>query len=337
LALVYLAYMLYEWNDLDGALAQVMEGIECCKRWGDFGLVVDGYLALARVQQARGDAAGVRDAIADARRPIEDAIAKARRMAMQARTDDIAWETYRIEATQAHLWLIQGDVEAVTRWVTRQVREGKLGDDDIHMHLVLPWLLIVQGEPEEALRLLALLLPRAETAVSVGMRIDVLAVQACAYLALGDTEQALATLAQALLLAEPGRYVRILVDKGPLMAELLSAFSHRSSLADPLRTYVNQLLAAFKGEHLDATASRALDLRPDTLKPETHLVEPLSERELDVLRLIAANLSNQEIADALFVSVNTIKTHVKRLYAKLNVHNRIAAIERAAELDLLPR
>jgi LuxR family maltose regulon positive regulatory protein len=289
----------------------------------------------------------VRDAMADAMRPIDEAVAKSGRMAMPARTDEIAWETYRVEATQAHLWLIQGDVESAGRWAARQVRAGKLGDDDIHMNLVLPRLRIAQGEPEQALELLALLLPRAETTVSVGMRIDVLAVQACAYWALGDTRRALATAAQALALAEPGGYVRVLVDKGPLMAELLSEFIHQPSLADSLRTYVSRLLAAFNREHPDLTSPHALDPKPETpkpktlkletLKPETLLLEPLSDRELDVMRLIAANLSNQEIADALFVSVNTVKTHIKRLYAKMGVHNRIGAITRATELGLLPR
>jgi LuxR family maltose regulon positive regulatory protein len=118
-------------------------------------------------------------------------------------------------------------------------------------------------------------------------------------------------------LAEPEGYVRIFVDEGPPMASLLRVAA-KQGIA---RTYVRRLLAAVNKTKDGAPASQAL-------------IEPLSERELDVLRLLATDLGGPEIARELVVSLNTVRTHTKNIYAKLGVNNRRAAVRRAAELDL---
>jgi LuxR family maltose regulon positive regulatory protein len=136
----------------------------------------------------------------------------------------------------------------------------------------------------------------------------------------GDIPAALAPLERALTLAEPEGYVRIFVDEGPPMAVLLEeAAEHRIAPA-----YVRRLLTAF-GKTEDRTPA------------ERVVIEPLSERELDVLRLLGTDLDGPEIARELMVSPNTMRTHTKNIYAKLGVNNRRAAVRRAEELDLLSR
>jgi LuxR family maltose regulon positive regulatory protein len=134
-----------------------------------------------------------------------------------------------------------------------------------------------------------------------------------------DPDQALHALERALSLAEPEGYVRIFVDEGAPMAELLSQAAERGIAPN----YVRELLSAF-----DVPEPK----KPHRTQP---LVEPLSDREIEVLRLAAAGLSNREIAEQLYISINTVKAHTKSVYRKLDVHNRTQAINRAQELGLL--
>jgi LuxR family maltose regulon positive regulatory protein len=136
----------------------------------------------------------------------------------------------------------------------------------------------------------------------------------------GNVAAALAPLERALTLAEPEGYVRILVDEGPPMEVLLGAAAKRRIAPN----HVRRLLTAFGKGPDRTTASRVL-------------IEPLSERELDVLRLLATDLGGPDIARRLIVSLNTVRTHTRNIYAKLGVNNRRAAVHRAQELDLLAR
>jgi LuxR family maltose regulon positive regulatory protein len=142
----------------------------------------------------------------------------------------------------------------------------------------------------------------------------------------GDTDQAITALEKALTLAKPAGFIRIFVDEGPLMARLLYETLSRGIAPD----YVRRLLAAFpvtEPEQPDVSKTRA---------PNSELIEPLSERELEVLQLIAEGLTNPEIASRLFLALNTVKTHAGNIYGKLNVHSRTQAIARAQVLGLLP-
>jgi LuxR family maltose regulon positive regulatory protein len=136
----------------------------------------------------------------------------------------------------------------------------------------------------------------------------------------GDVPAAMVPLERALALAEPEGYVRKFVDEGAPMAVLLEAAAARG--ISP--SYVRRLLNAF-GSNESRTPGKQ------------NLIEPLSERELDVLRLLATDLGGPEIARELVVSLNTVRTHTKNIYTKLGVNNRRAAVRRAEELDLLPR
>ena len=170
---------------------------------------------------------------------------------------------------------------------------------------------------QEATRLLERLLQAAEAGQRTGSVIEILVLQALTRQARDDVPAALAALRRALTLAEPEGYVRIFADEGPPMASLLRA-------AAKLRIaprYVRRLLAAVNKTEDSTPASQGL-------------TEPLSERELDVLRLLGTDLGGPEIARELIVSLNTVRTHTKNIYAKLGVNNRRAAVRRARELDL---
>jgi LuxR family maltose regulon positive regulatory protein len=135
----------------------------------------------------------------------------------------------------------------------------------------------------------------------------------------GDISPALASLERALVLAEPEGYLRIFVDEGPPIAELLEKVLDTKTAVP--RAYMKKLLSAFR--------LNKLAIEDDAL------VENLSERELYVLRLIAAGLSNKKIMEELFLSLSTVKTHIRNIYSKLNVHSRTEAIIKARELNLL--
>jgi LuxR family maltose regulon positive regulatory protein len=148
-----------------------------------------------------------------------------------------------------------------------------------------------------------------------------------AFQARGDPDEALITLEQALTLAEQGGFIRIFVDEGPPMARLLYEALTRGIAPQ----YARRLLAAFPA------AKRAQAGPPKTHVPQSALIEPLSGRELEVLRLIAAGLTNREIAARLFISLNTVKAHTRNIYGKLSVHSRTQAVARSQQLGLLPR
>jgi LuxR family maltose regulon positive regulatory protein len=157
--------------------------------------------------------------------------------------------------------------------------------------------------------------------------VEILMLKALALQAGGDTEQALTALERALSLAEPEGFIRAFCDEGPPMARLLYQAAARGIAPE----YTRRLLAAFPVAESEQTGPSK------TQPPKSELIEPLSERELEVLQLIAAGLTNSEIASRLFLSPNTVKVHTHNIYGKLNVHSRTQAIARSQELGLLPR
>jgi LuxR family maltose regulon positive regulatory protein len=220
-------------------------------------------------------------------------------------------------------------LEAVEQWVgARGLRtdgEIKSMNDEIE-RLVWVRLLIIQNEPDQALKLLARLLHAAEDGGRRGRVIEILALQALARGALGDTQQALISLERSLYLAEPEGYIRLFVDEGAPMAALLHKAAARGIAPD----YANQLLAAFGAGEVEMAPPRLPPSPPSPLP-----LEPLSDRELEVLRLLNTDLSAPEIAAELVVSVNTVRTHIKHIYSKLDAHSRYQAVERAKDLGLL--
>jgi LuxR family maltose regulon positive regulatory protein len=307
-----LAGVLYEWNDLERAAALLEQGLALGKRWASWDILLSGYVTLANValaQRAPDRAMAQLDAL----------------VAYAEEREEIEWALPAVAAHRALLDVRRGNVEAAARWaVTCPLDDGTpiayVQENDA---LVLAHVWLAEGKLTSAAQLLERLLAANEAAERWGRVIRVLVLRALVYAAQEQREAAVDTLTRALELAEPEGYVRTFVDAGAPLRTLLEDVA-------VLPAYVARLRAAF-------TESPAPEPPEPAAKPASAqpLVEPLTERELDVLRLIAQGLTNQEIADALFISVNTVKTHAKHIYDKLNVRNRAQATIRATELGLL--
>jgi LuxR family maltose regulon positive regulatory protein len=186
-------------------------------------------------------------------------------------------------------------------------------------------ILIAQGRLDDATRLLQRLFEAAEAGRHTTRSIETLLLQALAFHAGDNTSQAMVTLERALSLGEPGGYVRIFVDEGPPMAHLLYQALTRGIAAD----YARRLLAAFPASEPQKTDSTTAQVAG------SDLIEPLTDRELEILELIAEGLTNPEIATKLFLSLHTVKTHTHNIYGKLGVHNRTQAVTKAGALGIL--
>jgi len=179
----------------------------------------------------------------------------------------------------------------------------------------------------EVLGLLERLLKAAQEGGRTGSVIEILVLQALAHQAQGDLPAALLPLHQALTLAEPEGYFRMFVGEGLLMAQLLQEAAAHGIMPG----YTGKLLAAFKTQG-QGSASPSL---VSTIPTSQTLIEPLSQRELDILRLFKTELSGPEIADELVIALSTVRSHTKSIFSKLDVNNRRAAVRRAAELNLM--
>ena len=271
-------------------------------------------VAMARIREAEGDPVGALDLLNEAERLY---------------MGDFFPNVRPVPALKARVWTAQGSLGEALGWAREQ---GLSVDDDLSYlrefeHITLARVLLAQYQAEraeasihQATRLLERLLPAAEEGGRTGRVIEILVLRALAHQALGDIRAALACLERAVTLAEPEGYVRIFVDEGPPMASLLKVLA-RQGIA---RNYVLLLLAAVSETGHDSPVRQAL-------------IDPLSERELDVLRLLGTDLDGPDIARELTVSLNTVRTHTKNIYAKLAVTSRRAAVRRAQELDLLSR
>ena len=318
--------VLCEWHDLEAATRLAKQGVELCRQWGWTELFVDCCVYLASALQAAGDEQGALDAIQEAKQA-------ARRVS--------PWYVTTVGVFEVWIRLEQGDIASASRWATAQEDELSIGDEPDSQHvaryLALVRVLITQawgqtgGERDRlnstwedkldrAIQSLTRLLQAAETEGQMMRTIEILILQALAFQTLGRIEQALTALERAISIAEPGGYVRIFVAKGALMAKLLQKAAAHGVAAG----YVSKLLAAF--------GKAAPPLLPH---PSPPLIEPLSKRELEVLRLVAAGLSNREIAAELFLAVGTVKKYTSNIYGKLNVRQRTQAVARARELGLL--
>ena len=244
-------------------------------------------------------------------------------------TPDFSPHVRPISAIRARVLIAQGSVGDALHWVQEQ---GLSADDDLSYlrefeHITLARVLLAQSaaEPDqgtlaEAIDLLERLRLAAEEGGRTGSVIEILVLQALALRMRDDARAALPPLERALALAEPEGYVRMFVDEGSAMASLLDAAEQQGIARD----YVRRLQNALSGtEQRAPTAQR--------------LVDPLSQRELDVLRLLGTDLGGPDIARELVLSLNTVRTHTRNIYAKLGVNSRRAAVRRAEELDLLSR
>ncbi len=327
-ALIGLGDILREWNDLEAAERHLADGIDLANQWGQV-WALTGYIALARLWQAQGKAAEARQAMAKALQKVHH-------------RDFSRISRLAVEMSEAWLALNQGDLPLARRWAERRgqgVDPAELDQshdfEKYHMrkyeYPVLARLWIAEGRPAQALALLDQALPKVEAQKRPALVIDFHLLRAQALSALKQTGQALPILEQALTQAEPENYVRLLVDEGEPLRRLLTDFRPWAEKHNArLTSYVEKLLAAF-----GQPPSPQPPLSRPRQAPSPLAAEALSEREMEVLRLLATSLSAAEIADELTVAVSTVRSHTKNIYGKLGVSGRLEALQRARELNLL--
>ena len=319
-----MAGVLYERGDLDAALEHATDGIALSRQLVYTPPLATGLVTLAWIRQRQGDQAGALDALGEAER-------------VQI-SPGVVGLINPVPAERARLALAHGDVDTAARWV----RGRGLGVEDEpsypreREHLVLARVLLADQAPEQALGLLERLHARAVVQGRTGSVIEVRTLQALALSAAGDQAGALDALAETLALAAPEGYLRVFADEGPPMAallrQLLAARRQEGPASGDLpRDHLARLVDAFE--------QAGLPVRPPVRRGGVAvpgLVEPLTERELDVLRLLAAGAPNRAIAEELVVSLDTVKRHVSHLFSKLEVANRTQAVARARQVGLLP-
>ena len=323
-AQVGMATVLYERDELGAALGHASDGIALCRRLVYTPPLVTGLVTLAWIRQAQGDQAGALDALGQAER-------------LQL-SPTVIGLLNPAPAERARLALAHGDLDSAARWV--RARGLAVEDEPSYPrereYLVLARVLLATQAPEQALGLLGRLGALAAAQGRTGSVIQVRTLQALALDAGGDEQGALDALAEALALAAPAGYLRVFVDEGPPMAALLRRLVAAKSPGQAGRDgdvppgYLGRLVRAFgtPGIPPGSPAGRAAGV-------VAGLMEPLTERELEVLGLLGAGSSNRQIAGELFVTVETVKKHVSHVLDKLGAANRTQAVARARQLGLL--
>ncbi len=307
--------VLAELNDLDGAAHHAKKGAELTERGRDLGMIGWSNLCLARVFFSRGDMAGAEEIV--------------QKMENIARDSSVPpWISNLMTARQARIWLAEDKLETVSDWVDERGLEADEEPKYLHEteYIVLARFLIAQGRLDEATTHLQRLLEATEAGGRTSRVIEILILQALASQAGGDSVRAMTKVERALTLGEPEGFVRIFVDEGSPMARLLQAALNQGVAPK----YIRRILAAFSSD---------VPVQVDTASSQTDqskLIEPLSERELEVLQLIAEGLTNQAIASRLFLSRNTVKVHARNINGKLGVHSRTQAVAKARALGILP-
>jgi len=317
---IRLGEIMREWNELDSAEQFILKGIELGKAGGNLDIVMTGYRFLSRVKQSQGDGAGAWAAM----KAFEEI----------AISFNVPIMFFGAVARKARLSLAQGDLAPVEEWA--QQYESFTGKDpaflDEFSMITLARLHLAQSRITEAIALLGQFREDAEAAERMGSVIEILILEALAFAAQGDDRRALTSLERALTLSEPEGYIRLFVDEGEPMRQLMTEYQSEikkqtanglDGQSSYLLAYINRLLAVFP--------QPAHSEKPG---PVT-MPEPLSERELDILRLIATGRTNQEIAEILVIAVSTVKSHINNLYGKLGTNRRTQAIAIARDLGLL--
>ena len=295
-----LARIFYEWNDLDAAEQHGQQALQQARRYDR---VIDRFIGcevfLARLKLARGD--------------VDDAAAMLAEAQQSARQGNFTLRLPEIAAARVRVLLQQGQVDAAAQLAQQY-----------ELPLSRARVLLAKGDPPAALAVLRPFREQMEAKGWADERLRATVLEALAAHAQGAKDRAMQALGDALAMAEPGGFIRLFVDEGAPMAELLTEAAARGLMPD----YVGRLLSAFTADQPQPEPEPAPSLSPP-------LSEPLTERELEVLRLIAEGLSNQEICERLFLALDTVKGHNRRIFSKLQVQRRTEAIARARELGLL--
>jgi LuxR family transcriptional regulator, maltose regulon positive regulatory protein len=295
-----LARVLHEWNDLDAAEQHGRQSLHLARQYDT---VIDRFVTcevfLARLKLAQGDVAGAAAILAQA--------------SQSARQQNFVYRIPEVAAAQVLTLLRQGNLAAAAHLA--QAHDLPLSQARVHL---------AQGDPSAALAVLSPWRRQVEAKGWEDERLKVMVLQAVALQAHGEKDKAVQLLFDALALAEPGGFIRLFVDEGLPMAQLLFEAAAYGMMPE----YIGKLLAVFEAEE---QKSEDKSDRP----PAQPLIEPLSQRELEVLHLIAQGFSNQEMSERLFLALDTVKGHNRKIFGKLQVQRRTEAVARARELGLL--
>jgi LuxR family maltose regulon positive regulatory protein len=295
-----LARIFYEWNDLDAAGQHGEQSLQLARQYEQ---IIDRFILcevfLARLKLAQGD--------------VDSAAALLMKVEQSVRQHNFVHRMAEVAAVQVLTLLRQGNLTTASHLAETH----NLPASQARVHLA-------RGDPSAALAVLEPFHQHAEAKGWQDEQLRATILQALAHHAQGEKDKAVRLLGHALALAEPGGFIRIFVDEGTPMAQLLS----ESAVQEIMPNYAGKLLAAFEAE-TQGIEERAY------LSPAQPLIEPLSQRELEVLRLVAQGLSNGEIGQRLFLALDTVKGHNRRIYDKLQVQRRTEAVARARELGLL--
>ena len=310
--------LLYEWNQLDESEKYLTLAIELGQRLAFGSALWYAYHMLGRIKLAQGDQ--------------KRAEAMIEQTQMYQLTYTVPLPKRLMDAEHARASLALGQREFVERWATSlpSDRTDTPGFIQEVEDMALARFYLLQNRPEAALTLLDRLRLSAESGGRIGHLIPALALTAVAQHAQGDTQAALDTLQTALTIAEPEGYLRTFVDEGPSMAALL----YQALAQDILPEYVRRLLAIFPAEDALPHSTRGQVAAPSAASAEMPLIERLSEREVEVLQLMASGASNQEIAESLVIAITTAKKHVSNIIRKLGADNRTQAAAKGRNLGL---
>ena len=316
---IQLCRIFRERNDLDLARQYAEEGLALCAEWGQAESLMRAYIEHAEILQAHGDSEG-----------SICSIQKARQLA----SDLSPWYEVRSAAWEAHLRLLQGDLTYALEWLNDQdlIPNDEIEFQDFETHLTIVHTLIMHGRQlpkseslpplNQASEILEQMRSTAESSGAGRYRIEIMILTSLAQSALGETERALSTLNKALTLAEPEAFIRVFVNGGESARSLLRELEKRK-IAMP---YAREVLLS-----MDDQVDVGITAKVGSTES---LIEPLTEREMEVLRLLATHLSSTEIAGQLVIATSTVRSHVKNIYSKLRVHSRTEAVEKAQEIGL---
>jgi LuxR family maltose regulon positive regulatory protein len=295
-----LARVLYEWNELDAAEHHGQQALLLARQYER---VIDRFLIsevfLARLKLAQGDVSGAADILA--------------RASQSAREQNFVYRMPEIGAIQVVAFLRQGDLPTAAHLA--QTHNLPLGQARVHL---------AKGETTAALAVLESFRQQVKAMGWKDEQLKGMVLQAVAHHVQGKEDRALQALGEALALAEPGGFIRIFLDEGAPMAQVLAEAAAQGMMP----AYTGKLLSAFEAETQKTKGKSSLP----SAQP---LIEPLSQRELEILQLIAQGLSNDEIGKRLFLALDTVKGHNRRIFDKLQVQRRTEAVARARELGLL--
>jgi LuxR family maltose regulon positive regulatory protein len=324
-ALIGLGDVAREWNDFETAEQNLIEGITLVEQWSILGSF-EGYLNLVLIYDSKGDTD-----------QGDEVFSHLRDLAYRFDASEV--DDYIVEMFAARRNITQGDLKAVKEWADNRGQSIKFTEDgkgeigDIlrsrlqkYENAIMARLLVAEGRFPEAIALLDQVITEAKKADRIFLMIDAEILRAIAFQADGMRSDSLTALNHALTLAEPAGFMRVFLDHGAKTKELLEIA--RTELNEPsILAYIDRLL--------NACSPKISEKQPTPGRQREKIIEPLSDRELEVLRLLPSSLSSTEMAEELSISVNTLRSHLKSIYAKLDAHSRYEAIARARESNLL--